>query len=294
MTVFLLSLFINFFNPPAFSCKGNTNTKISEIWHSGGIDRLISNQKKFSLTTRLDFWTDFFMGTGYRADPLGETVPPDNDPLWNPCEMDCETYVEMVLALTFSQNHKEVTRWMKFMRYYDGETLYNKRFFTMNLSWIPENLKLGYMFNVNNRISKKISRIGRIIIPESNWKTEWKNRLSLMGEKAPRGLSLIKYISVSELEDNINKIPTPSLAFLVGAVQSNNPFLITHMGFILKNKKNRLVFRHASGTVGRKRVEERDLREYLKMLKTYFGKKTRRYILGMTIYQITEPPVLKK
>ncbi|MBN2724049.1 MAG: DUF1460 domain-containing protein [Deltaproteobacteria bacterium] len=257
------------------------------------LDAMLFGKKSDSLEGRINFWSNFFMNVHYQADPMGEGTGIDSDPSWNPCAMDCETYVETVVALSFSHNSKEVMNWVDKTRYYEGIRKNSHRFFTMNLSWIPENVKLGYLKNVNKKITNIQGKIGHIVVPEAHWSKEWKERFVHMGKYAPRGLSMVKYIPLSELIGVFKKIPVPSVAFLVGSTQSTNPFLITHMGFILKNPEGKIVFRHASGTPGRLRVEERDLLEYLKMLKSYFGRKNRRFILGMDIYQIIPPENLK-
>jgi N-acetylmuramoyl-L-alanine amidase-like len=279
---------------PWFVSKPNLKTPTVLIGDRKILNKNLKEISKKPLVQRIKFWSKLFIGTPYGLDPVGEEGEFDSDPPFNPYAVDCETYVEQTLALSFSSNVDEMYKWLNLMRYHGGERNFHKRFYTMVLSWIPGNVKLGYLKPVNNKVTRKIFKLEKKIHPNFHWFKSHKKRFDLLGKYAPKGNAFLRYVPISLLLDRYKRIPTPSIAFIVSNAQSRNPFLITHMGLILKNKKGELIFRHASGTPSRKKVEERKFVPYLYMLRKYFNNKNRRYVLGLSLYQIIDPEIKNK
>ncbi len=252
------------------------------------VDAWLQRLRSAGLAARIDFWSRQFFDAPYVVDPLGEGEPPDMDPPLDFCRFDCETYVETVLALAFSENLQQVETWMDRMRYIDGIRDFRYRYYTMALHWIPGNEAYGYLEPVLFFPSGKVSRR---IFPEGKWAPEHRGRFDQLGERAPRGIAEVPYNSLSQLLARQAEIPAPALAFLVGAPLPGNPFLIMHMGFVLDDGRGKLVFRHASRTRNRMRVEERPFGEYLRSLYKHFNDPAmpRRPVLGLRLYRIREP-----
>ncbi|MBU1242008.1 DUF1460 domain-containing protein [Myxococcota bacterium] len=252
------------------------------------LSRELKKNASRTLGEKVRFWSGLFLDAPYGVDPMGEEAPPDIDPNIEICTFDCETYVELVLALAFSESRADVALWLDRMRYIDGKRAVQNRYYTMALHWIPGNEKLGYL---KHETIHPYAVISRPVFPKGRWWQVHRERFSMLGDNAPSGNAQIRYNSLQVLIDKEKSIPTPSLAFLVGARQTGNPFLITHMGFILKNEAGKTIFRHASRTPGRQRVEERELPEYLRNLRRFFNNPAnpRRYVLGMSIYRLMDP-----
>ena len=241
------------------------------------------------LEDRLRYWSGLFLDAPYAIDPMGEGVPPDTDPPIEVCAFDCETYVELVLALAFARTPSEVTGWLDRMRHIDGRRTISHRFYTMALHWIPGNEKLGYL---REEPLRPFSVVRRPVSAKGRWYPPHRARFDLLGDNAPSGTAEVRYNNLDTLLQQQARIPTPSLAFIVGAPMPGNPFLIMHMGFILQGPDGRKMFRHASRTVGRQRVEERELGDYLRSLRRFFNEPSspRRTVLGLSLYRILEPP----
>jgi hypothetical protein len=255
------------------------------------LSRELKKNASRSLEEKVRFWSGLFLDAPYGIDPMGEEAPPDIDPNIEVCTFDCETYVELVLALAFSSSRAEVPGWLDRMRYIDARRAPENRFYTMALHWIPGNEKLGYL---KPELIHPYAVISRPVFPKGRWRPVHQERFRLLGDNAPSGIAQVRYNSLQVLIDKEKSLTTPALAFLVGARQTGNPFLITHMGFILRNEAGRPVFRHASRTPGRQRVEERELAEYLQNLRRFFNNPAnpRRYVLGMSLYRLVDPPRL--
>ncbi len=249
----------------------------------------LARQAPGPLEDRIRYWSGLFLDAPYAIDPMGEGEPPDTDPPIEVCAFDCETYVELVLALAFSRSYPEVLDWLDRMRHLDGRRNISSRFYTMALHWIPGNEKLGYL---RQELLRPSSVVRRPVNPRGRWYPSHRARFDLLGPNAPSGTAEVRYHNLDTLLLQRDRIPTPALAFVVGAPMPGNPFLIMHMGFILQGPDGRRIFRHASRTVGRQRVEERELGDYLRSLRRFFNEPNspRRTVLGLSLYRIHDPP----
>lgn len=258
------------------------------VQNPSAISAALQRLRGKDLPARLDFWSRQFFEAPYVPDPLGEDELPDMDPPIDFCRFDCETYVETVLSLAFSETVKDVMPWMDRMRYVGGIRNFHNRYYTMALHWIPGNERLGYL---ESFLFSPASRVSRWIHPKGRWAPEHRSRFESLGENAPHGRAEVRYNRMSQLLERQNEIPVPALAFLVSAPLPGNPFLIMHMGFVLRDANGDLIFRHASRTRGRMRVEERKLGDYLRSLHKHFNDPAmpRRPILGVSLYRIREP-----
>ncbi len=251
-----------------------------------GLSSELAEMADKTLSERIDHWSGMFLGTPYAIDPLGEGNGPDPDPLFDPCHVDCETMVEQTLALSFSRTPAEVMNWMRVMRYHGCEVTQSHRFFTMAGSWIPGNIALGYLKPIKGL---KTRRMRRFVRPEGRWRNPFKSRLTAMGRLAPRGWQHIDYVPIDWIHDQRGLLAqhTPALAMVVAARQLGNPFMVTHMGLLLRDGNGRLFFRHASSL--HHRVMDVPLEHYVRFLKTY-EKEGFRPVAGLAFLQIVSPP----
>jgi hypothetical protein len=288
MILWLLTI-LEFLIPWNRGCPRQEQTSIP--LDPGALTQELKKNATRSLEEKVRFWSGLFLDAPYGVDPMGEDAPPDTDPVVEICRFDCETYVELVLALAFSGTPQEVTPWLDRMRYIDGKRTIDHRYYTMALHWIPGNEKLGYL---KQELLRPFGMISRRVHPAGRWWPVHQERFRILGANAPEGNAEVRYNAINVLIEKESAIPTPALAFLVGAKQNGNPFLIQHMGFILKNEAGRTIFRHASRTPGRQKIEERELSEYLRNLQRFFNNPNypRRYVLGLSLYRLQDPTTL--
>lgn len=289
MFVSLLSFLLTLWFTPEHPCGRTETPGRAPLRDKMTLTQTLKTLQKESLRTRIDFWTRAFMGTPYGIDPSGEGAAPDPDPPFNTAQVDCETYVEQVLALSFSRSIPELHTWLNHMRYREGKPGFDNRYYTMALQWIPGNLKLGYLKSEAAAQGFKLKTMRKYIDPRYRWARVFRRRMKALGPHAPKGTARLDYIPLATLRAKYPRLKTPAMGLVVGSRQIKNPFLITHMGFIMKNKKGHFVWRHASRSPGRYKVEERLLSNYLRELATYFRKKQRRLVMGMVVYSIVSP-----
>ncbi len=243
-----------------------------------------------NLTARLDKISKSFLGLPYgKGGPLGEGKEGryDQDPLYRFDTFDCTTYVETVMALSFSRGVNEFETHQDQIRYTNGEVDYLKRNHFTDLQWIPENVKNGFMSEINEEVVEvselKIAeatinfagwlrshKIQQIVIPDASVELkedrilELKN-LSYQYQNQIARLSYIPISSILKRPGILDKIPTGAVVNFVrpnwdlteAAGTHQN---ISHQGFLFRQNQT-LFLRHAS-TSGK--VEELPFIEYLK------------------------------
>src|SRR2546429_8109006 len=104
------------------------------------IERLISQAKSFrSAGSRIEVLSRHFLGQPYKINPLiGSAVEPEVYTV-SLDSFDCVTYVETILALSLSSSVDEFTRWLRQIRYENGQIDWKRRNHYMT-GWIRSNL----------------------------------------------------------------------------------------------------------------------------------------------------------
>lgn len=243
-----------------------------------------------NLTARLDKISKSFLGLPYgKGGPLGEGKEGryDQDPLYRFDTFDCTTYVETVMALSFSRGVNEFETHQDQIRYTNGEVDYLKRNHFTDLQWIPENVKNGFMSEINEEIvdvsELKIAeatinfagwlrshKIQQIMIPNASVELKEDRLLELknLSYQYQNQIAKLSYIPISSLLKRpgiLDKIPTGAVVNFVrpnwdlteAAGTHQN---ISHQGFLFRQNQT-LFLRHAS-TSGK--VEELPFIDYLK------------------------------
>ena len=137
--------------------------------------------------------------------------------------------------------------------------------------WIPNNVDLGYIQNISSQIGETeyISKI----FDEQIW-TNWrgKNKIPLPKEHFPLGEFGLDVLSIDEVLNNMDRIPSGSLLVVVRDSNVGNPVLISHIGFVIDVRIRKGIvkkMRHATIMGTPKGVKQHGLRWYLNHMKNY-------------------------
>src|SRR5260370_23692250 len=95
------------------------------------------------LGTRLLDVSERFLGTPYATSPLGEGQGKDADPLIRFDAVDCLTFVEETMAISFANEPREVEPILIDLRY-AREVAFDDRNHLMEAQWLPHNLAKGF------------------------------------------------------------------------------------------------------------------------------------------------------
>ena len=112
--------------------------------------------------------SELFLGVPYKLGALGEGPDGefDRDPLIRFDAFDCTTFVETVMALSLDSDLDAATRTLQKIRYKDGQIGYATRNHFIELDWVPNNVRSGYLRDITSdmagrngvKISKTISK----------------------------------------------------------------------------------------------------------------------------------------
>lgn len=220
--------------------------------------------KSRSMIDRLDFYSNKFLGLPYQKNAQ------DEDQLFRFDAFDCVTYVNNVLALSFSNTQDEFLAHLLRLNYYDGVATFDKRFHFMSCDWNVENQKNQYVKDVTDVITNSLGETVYCTAKGDINKPAW---FLKQNKPVPQQVSItpsvINYIPLSVLFSDdclFSQIPHGSIVEIVrpnwDLTESIGTQLhVSHLGFVFR-KENVLLFRHATSVA--KLVVEVDFRDYLR------------------------------
>ncbi len=186
-----------------------------------------------------------FLGAQYMASPLGETVPPDDDPLIRFDAFDCVTFVETVLA-----NGCECC--LTKIRYQNGQIGFITRNHFIESDWLIHNSDL--VENVSAQYAP--TDVRKVVVDKAGW---FNNVHGMDIDVPPQHIDL-EYIPYRYFNDIV--IDKTMIVLFV----TDNPkfrdtigtdLAVVHMGLMLPNG----MLRHASSERGM--VVDVDMRDYV-------------------------------
>ncbi len=198
------------------------------------------------------------VGTQYRFDPLGEGpgLPPDEDPRLRFDQVDCQTYVETVLALARARSWDALLSTMDDIRYAAGAQ-YAQRNHFFEAQWAASNEKKGFIREVTSEVGGERAVEHVKVVTAELWEgRDEAKRIKLPKERAPIGRFPAPYVPIDKVLEIANAIPDGAVFAVVREDRPKTPYMVSHMGFIV-HEEGKTYARHAgSGPVWRVVDEE--------------------------------------
>ena len=115
-----------------------------------------------SLAQRVEAISALFLGVPYKLGPLGEGPDGefDRDPLIRFDAFDCTTFIETVMALALDRDLGAAARTLQKIRYKDGQIGYATRNHFIELDWVPNNVRAGYLHDITAEVAGRKFRQG--------------------------------------------------------------------------------------------------------------------------------------
>ena len=232
------------------------------------LQRRVAGLAKRALADRLAYWSRAFLETPYGTAPVADKSEPEmGGPVagqdLNLYRVDCETYVEQVMALSLARRWQDVVPALRRIRYDGAQADPRRRYFTVVKGWLAGAERQGLLTDITRRIGGHATRvIEKSLKPESLWRPYYLNRMRLLGPRAPKGSAKITYIPLAKAMFMVKRIPPGTIVHVVSAPHKSSPYLVTHVGFAARNNYGP-VFRHASQSPHRRKVEDRHFAAYL-------------------------------
>jgi hypothetical protein len=206
------------------------------------LDAKIAQAHKLSYTERIDVFSRLFLGTPYGELPLGDGAGPEPWPRWRTDKVDCQTYIETVLALANARNLAEAKGVLDDIRYSGEPTFTNRNHFT-EAQWLPANTEKGYFTDEVPVIDGK-APTETLTLSKNHW-TRVPALRRLVSANVPDGKFMVRYLPLDELRAKAKGIEPGTIIMVVREHDPNRIVRISHMGFVVKGPQGWVV-RHAS------------------------------------------------
>jgi hypothetical protein len=242
------------------------------------LDAQVQAAHSLPLPARIDQLSKLFLGVPYGEFPLGDGAGVEPGPRWRTDTVDCQTYVETVLALANSRNLSEAKMVLDDIRYSGSPSFSNRNHFT-EAQWLPTNTQKGYLVDevpvIDGRAPKET-----LVLKKSDWsKVPALKRLE--SANIPDGSYTVRYLPLEEVTSRAKSIEPGTILMVVRQYDPSRVVRISHMGFVLKGP-NGLIVRHASTGTEHAVVDE-PLSEFAEKQTTYKKWKVVGFALAMPV-----------
>jgi hypothetical protein len=229
------------------------------------LDGRIAAAHPLALSQRIDRLSAMFLGTSYADLPLGDDGGPEPGLRWRVDKVDCQTFVETVLAMANAHSLEQAKSILDDIRYAKPPPSFDHRNHFTEAQWLPVNTGKGYLKDEVPRIEGR-APTSILTLHKEQWsKVPALQRLARAD--IPEGKFMVRYLPIDELEGKAKSLHSGSVIFVVRADDPNRVVRISHMGFLLRGPEGWFV-RHA--TSGEKyAVVDEPLREYVQRAASY-------------------------
>jgi hypothetical protein len=108
------------------------------------------------------------------------------------------------------------------------------------------------------------------VIEKTVDKTQWRGKFAAMfrrqGDTAPFGHVKLDYIPLDAIGGVTGRLPRISIAYVVAEPREGVPYVITHMGLVIRPEAGPVIFRHASAHPQNRSVVDVPLQDYVAQL----------------------------
>ena len=222
------------------------------------------HQQAASFAQRVEAVSELFLGVPYKLGSLGEGPDGefDRDPLIRFDAFDCTTFVETVMALSLDSDLDSAVRTLQKIRYKDGQIGYATRNHFIELDWVPNNVRAGYLHDITSDVAGR----NAVKVHKTVSKRKWYLRKSLasleggfsenekrglvlklkhLGTRFPNKRATLTVLPLKELPLALAKIPSGTIANLVHVDQRYRDTIVSHQVILIK-KSDGWYMRHAA------------------------------------------------
>jgi hypothetical protein len=228
------------------------------------LDVRVAEAHKLPFPARIDALSKLFLGVPYVEFPLGDGSGVEPGPRWNTSGVDCQTFVETVLALANAHDVREARSVLDDIRYSGEPSFSNRNHFT-EAQWLPANTQKGYLTDEVPGLDGSAPS-ETLVLRKSDWSKVpalWR----LSSANIPDGTYAVRYLPLGEVMKHAKGIAPGSVVMVVRENDPARVVRISHMGFVVNGPKG-LVVRHAS-TGNEHAVINEPLEEFIERNTTY-------------------------
>src|SRR3954464_6083464 len=204
----------------------------------------IAEAHALSLPDRIESLSRLFLGIPYTDFPLGDgEAGPEPGPLFRTDGVDCQTYVETILAMANARGLDQTKAILDDIRYADGKPSFRSRNHFTEAQWLPGNSGKGYLKDAVPAVDKR-APAETLTLVKSEW-TQVPALKRLAAAEIPDGKYQVRYLPLEDARKRAAAIAPGTIVMVVREHDPNRVVRITHMGFAVRTDAG-LVVRHAS------------------------------------------------
>jgi hypothetical protein len=208
------------------------------------LDARIAEARSLPFAGRIDVLSRLFLGVPYTDLPLGDgDSGPEPGPLFRTDGVDCQTYVETVLAMANASSLDHAKAILDDIRYADGKPSFQSRNHFTEAQWLPANARKGYVKDAVPALDRR-APAQTLTLDRSQW-TQVPALKRLTTATIPEGKFQVRYLPLEEARKRSRDIAPGTILMVVREHDPNRVVRISHMGFVLQSE-NGVVVRHAS------------------------------------------------
>jgi N-acetylmuramoyl-L-alanine amidase-like len=187
-----------------------------------------------------------YLGAAYQRDPLGEgpNGSVDRDPLFCRTGVDCQTFVEQVVAEALARRREEILPLLTRIRYRDGVIDFGTRNHYMVSDWLPHNnwCVRDQTASVGGGRARAMEKmIDRAAFFRSHG-------VPALGDGIAPEASRTSYLPRALVPEIVGRVPNGAVLIWV---QDRPGIIAAHCGFAIRGTRGTVLFRHASERFGR-------------------------------------------
>ena len=207
------------------------------------LDAKISQAHSLPFPERLEALSKMFLGVPYGELPLGDGTGPEPGPRWRVDAVDCQTYVETVLAMANATGLDQAKAVLTDIRYADGKPSFQNRNHFTEAQWIPANTEKGYFTDEVPSIDGR-APTETLTLRKDQW-GRVPGLKRLIRANIPDGKYMVRYLPMNELRKYVKSIVPGTIIMVVREGAPDKVVRISHMGFVIKGG-NGWTVRHAT------------------------------------------------
>src|SRR5260370_8029613 len=175
-----------------------------------------------------------------------DCIAPEPWARWRTDKVDCQTYVETVLAMANARNLKEAKSVLDDIRYGKPQPTFEHRNHFTEAQWLPANTGKGYLKDEVPIIDGR-APTETLTLSKAQW-TKVKVLQRLVNADVPEGTFTVRYLPLEEAKKRAGPIEPGTILMVVPEHDPNRIVRISHMGVVLNNPKRSYLIPHPPPT----------------------------------------------
>lgn len=208
------------------------------------LDAKIAEVHRLPFADRIGALSELFVGVPYTDLPLGDGESgPEPGPLFRTDGVDCQTYVETVLAMANAGSLGQAKSILDDIRYADGKPSFQTRNHFTEAQWLPANTRKGYLADGVPALDRR-APVSTLTLVKEQW-AQAPALKRLASANIPDGKYRVRYLPLDQVLKHAKEIAPGTVSMVVRENDPARVVRITHMGFVVRTRDG-LAIRHAS------------------------------------------------